>query len=209
MGTEILRPQDCLGERVNPFHRRKNGYAVGGGGAFYPRNNRKQVVRSEKKRLNAAAAAEAVPVGPKKSPSAENLRHGGGWKHAELLMGRVTILRRGESMGSLNSKIHRDNKAAPPPNGGSGTGDVAGDDLVVVGIRRLGPEQPVMIPKQIRVSRSSGDVYAGSGFSNSPSPRSLPLPSFFNNANKKQDGSDTTSFDDSATRDLRRLLRLE
>nr|GMD79046.1 RNA-binding protein 25-like [Ipomoea batatas] len=187
MGTEILRPQDCLGERVNPFHRRKNGYAVGGGGAFYPRNNRKQV----------------------KSPSAENLRHGGGWKHAELLMGRVTILRRGESMGSLNSKIHRDNKVAPPPNGGSGTGDVAGDDLVVVGIRRLGPEQPVMIPKQIRVSRSSGDVYAGSGFSNSPSPRSLPLPSFFNNANKKQDGSDTTSFDDSATRDLRRLLRLE
>nr|GMD77387.1 proline-rich nuclear receptor coactivator [Ipomoea batatas] len=104
MGTEILRPQDCLGERVNPFHRRKNGYAVGGGGAFYPRNNRKQV---------------------------------------------------------------------------------------------------------IRVSRSSGDVYAGSGFSNSPSPRSLPLSSFFNNANKKQDGSDTTSFDDSATRDLRRLLRLE
>nr|GLL43755.1 hypothetical protein DM860_002465 [Ipomoea trifida] len=204
MGTEILRPQDCLGERVNPFHRRKNGYAVGGGGAFYPRNSRKQVVRSEKKRFN--AAAEAVPAGPKKSPSAENLRHGGGWKHAELLMGRVTILRRGESMGSLNSKIHRDNKAAPPPPEGVSS---AGDDLVVVGIRRLGPEQPVMIPKQIRVSRSSGDVYAGSGFSNSPSPRSLPLPSFFNNANKKQDGSDTTSFDDSATRDLRRLLRLE
>lgn len=207
MGTEVLRPQDCLSERVNPFfHRRKNGYA--GGGAFYPRYHRKQVVRSDqKKRFN----SETIPaaVGPRRSPSAENLRHGCGgqnWKPAgEIVMGRVTILRRGESMDSLNSKIHRDNKPSPATRDSEtrpGYPETRKVDLVVSVTRKPGLEQ-------IRVSRSSGDVYAGSGFSNSPSPRSLPLPSFFNNVNKKLDGSNTTSFDDSATRDLRRLLRLE
>ncbi|KAJ0033889.1 hypothetical protein Pint_24985 [Pistacia integerrima] len=44
------------------------------------------------------------------------------------------------------------------------------------------------------------DVYAGSAFAVSPEPSSLPLPSFF----KKQ-----ISVDDSATRDIKRLLRLE
>lgn len=45
------------------------------------------------------------------------------------------------------------------------------------------------------------DVYAGLPFAVSPEPSSLPLPSF----SKKKMGS----FDDSATRDLRRLLRLD
>ncbi|KAL4564873.1 hypothetical protein LXL04_028948 [Taraxacum kok-saghyz] len=53
------------------------------------------------------------------------------------------------------------------------------------------------------------DSYAGSGFFHSPSPRSLPLPSFFN---KKQDSiamaADHDGFDDSATKHLRQLLRL-
>ncbi|KAJ1427250.1 Proline-rich nuclear receptor coactivator motif [Sesbania bispinosa] len=47
------------------------------------------------------------------------------------------------------------------------------------------------------------DVYAGSAFAVSPSPSALPLPSF---PTKKQSSA---AFDDSATRDLRRLLRLE
>lgn len=45
------------------------------------------------------------------------------------------------------------------------------------------------------------DLYAGSAFAVSPEPSSLPLPSF----SKKK----VVSFDDSATRDLRRLLRLD
>lgn len=45
------------------------------------------------------------------------------------------------------------------------------------------------------------DVYAGSGFAVSPAPSSLPLPSF---SKKKQ-----VEIDDSATRDIKRLLRLE
>ncbi|KAK3189851.1 hypothetical protein Dsin_029412 [Dipteronia sinensis] len=44
-------------------------------------------------------------------------------------------------------------------------------------------------------------MYAGSGFAVSPAPSSLPLPSF---SKKKQ-----TSIDDSATRDIKRLLRLD
>ncbi|KAF8392511.1 hypothetical protein HHK36_022854 [Tetracentron sinense] len=47
------------------------------------------------------------------------------------------------------------------------------------------------------------DVYAGSACSLSPSPSSLPLPSFF----KKKE--DLAIFQDSATKDLRRLLRLD
>ncbi|MED6119753.1 hypothetical protein PIB30_014615 [Stylosanthes scabra] len=49
----------------------------------------------------------------------------------------------------------------------------------------------------------NGDMYAGSAFSVSPSPSALPLPSF---STKKQS---SPAVDDSATRDLRRLLRLE
>ncbi|KAL2339103.1 hypothetical protein Fmac_013549 [Flemingia macrophylla] len=47
------------------------------------------------------------------------------------------------------------------------------------------------------------EVYAGSAFAVSPSPSALPIPSF---STKKQA---SPAFDDSATRDLRRLLRLE
>lgn len=47
------------------------------------------------------------------------------------------------------------------------------------------------------------DKYAGSAFSVSPSPSALPLPSFLM---KKQFSA---TVDDSATRDLRRLLRLD
>ncbi|MBS2599563.1 hypothetical protein KFY57_25770, partial [Salmonella enterica subsp. enterica serovar Typhimurium] len=76
----------------------------------------------------------------------------------------------------------------------------------VTGTDRLGPE-PEMVPKQIRIVDLSSpltgkcDVYAGSAFAVSPAPSSLPLPSF---SKKKQ-----VRFDDSATRDLRRLLRLD
>ncbi|KAL5984003.1 hypothetical protein ACLOJK_018105 [Asimina triloba] len=46
-------------------------------------------------------------------------------------------------------------------------------------------------------------AYAGSGFSQSPSPRALPMPSF----SKMKEGFD--GYDDLAARDLRRLLRIE
>uniref|UniRef100_A0A7N0UBA4 Uncharacterized protein n=1 Tax=Kalanchoe fedtschenkoi TaxID=63787 RepID=A0A7N0UBA4_KALFE len=53
-----------------------------------------------------------------------------------------------------------------------------------------------------RIGRNPGDVYAGSAFlsTSPPSPSSLPLPSF---------STRKPAVDDSASRDLRRLLRLE
>lgn len=80
------------------------------------------------------------------------------------------------------------------------------EDVAVASKDRLGPD-PKMVSKHVRVvdlrSPVAGncDMYAGSAFSVSPSPSSLPLPSF---SKKKQ-----FPIDDSATRDLRRLLRLD
>lgn len=69
---------------------------------------------------------------------------------------------------------------------------------------RLVPNHEI-VPKQIRIvnirSPEKTDVYAGSAFVVSPAPSSLPLPSF---STKKQ-----AQVYDSATRDLRRLLRLD
>jgi len=204
MGTEILRPQDCLIERVrfSPC-RRKNYYGnTYGNGIPYtsnnntnnnpsfsnpnPKPNRKPAVRSERSaaREQQRKQRPSEPLVSWRSSSAGDLK---GWKNQNLAMEKVTILRRGES---LDSKIRS--------NGG---------DLVVAGTDRLGPH-PKMVTKQIKMvdPRSSpvaaGDLmYAGSAFSVSPAPSSLPLPSF---SKKKQ-----LSFDDSATRDLRRLLRLD
>ncbi|OIS98549.1 PREDICTED: uncharacterized protein LOC109232558 [Nicotiana attenuata] len=171
MGTEVLRPQNCLREpqAAMVFHRRKTG-----NGYYNNYGYRKPVVRTEKKKLNNKSQNQnkAEPLISRRS-SADG--------------GNVTILRRGDSLDSLNPKIGTDKKKP---------------EFTVYGTGRLGPEAP----KQIRVGFSPADMYAGSAaFSNSPSPRSLPLPSFFNS--KKQ--VEFKSFDDSATRDLRRLLRLE
>ncbi|ONK62896.1 uncharacterized protein A4U43_C07F9250 [Asparagus officinalis] len=113
------------------------------------------------------------------------------------IMGQVTILKPGESL--FSSRI--DSLISDPKVYGSG---------------RLGPD-----PDQIGVV-----AYAGSAFSTSPSPGSLPLPSF---SRRKEERFSTSpspgslplpSFsrrkeerssvvDQSATKDLRRLLRLD
>ncbi|CAD5323752.1 hypothetical protein AtNW77_Chr3g0180581 [Arabidopsis thaliana] len=55
---------------------------------------------------------------------------------------------------------------------------------------------------------SADDIYAGSSiFAVSPAPSSLPLPSFSKKKAKSQDV--VVSIDDSASQDLRRLLRLK
>ncbi|KAG6428088.1 hypothetical protein SASPL_112337 [Salvia splendens] len=99
--------------------------------------------------------------------------------------GGARILRRGKSLSCIAAKL----------NGGDGsaTRSPVADDMTV------GRMRPERMPNQIR--QSPLPLYAGSAFSLSPSPRSLPLPSFFN---KKLNPSD-----DPATRDLRRLLRLD
>ncbi|OAY27840.1 uncharacterized protein LOC110602367 [Manihot esculenta] len=205
MGTEILRPQDCLIERirVSPCRRRNfygNSYANPKYYDSNPRFNRKPAVRSERTDQR-KRQSEPTSIS-KRSNSVDDLKiaknhyHGQKANNNSLLMEKVTILRRGES---LDSKIRSSETAAVSKK------DLGGD-MVVTGTDRLGPE-PEMVPKQIRIVDLSSpvtgkcDVYAGSAFAVSPAPSSLPLPSF---SKKKQ-----VRFDDSATRDLRRLLRLD
>ena len=203
MGTEVLRPQDCLIERIRVpqpavFYRRRN---YGNPNFNYPntRSSRKPAVRQEKTEKKRYVTT-VEPSVSKRSSSADDLRVA----KTGPAMEKVTILRRGES---LDSKIKSESKK----EGGGGEG------LVVTSTERLGPA-PEMVPKQIRIvdPRSPSpptpppmmrkcDMYAGSAFAMSPAPSSLPLPSF----SKKKQVASGIVVDDSATRDLRRLLRLD
>lgn len=190
MGTEILRPQDCLIERIRGpppvFSRRRNYGSYCNYNNFYVPNSskpsRKPVNRPERKKVVVPPASAPEPSISKRSSSDDSKMA----KGSGLVMEKVTILRRGQS---LDSKI----RSEALKMGGD-------NDLVVCGTQRLGPD-PEMVPKQIRIMNT--DVYAGSAFAVSPSPSALPLPSF---SKKKQCSA---VVDDSATRDLRRLLRLE
>ncbi|URE12398.1 hypothetical protein MUK42_23279 [Musa troglodytarum] len=162
MGTEVLRPQDCL---VHPSPTLQN---------HKPLRRRRD-------------------ANPKQPAKPRSLAGG-----ARLAMGRVTILRRGES---LEAKKGEPTSAA-----------VADLDRAVLGAEPLGPD-PVTIPREFRLLPPVAapllphDMYAASGFVLSPSPRALPLPRF----SRRKEGSAATAavVDCPATRDLRRLLRLE
>eukprot|EP00262_Sarcandra_glabra_P002531 TRINITY_DN12916_c0_g1_i1.p1 TRINITY_DN12916_c0_g1~~TRINITY_DN12916_c0_g1_i1.p1 ORF type:complete len:181 (-),score=18.85 TRINITY_DN12916_c0_g1_i1:93-635(-) len=180
MGTEILIPQDLLIERmmrpVPAILPRRKPYGS-------PKSSRKPVVRPESKKISSQSEQFL-----KRSSSAEV-------KPARnLVMGQVTILKRGKSFESGKDREFSD------------------EDLILSGTDRLGPD-PALVPTQIRLTDlksvispvilRSGDVYAGPAFSLSPSPSSLPFPTF----SKKKGLS--MIVDDSATKDLRRLLRID
>lgn len=210
MGTEVLRPQDLLVERFHvppaSFHRRRNFPGNGNLTNLIvnrrPTGYRKTSPKPDKKKFNPTAdiaGTKKVTHGGAGETRRKDDRTNGG-----PAMGQVTLLRRGESLDSLTSKI----------NGGGSPKSKSPkqkpfDDLAVLGTGRIGPDSPEMIPKQIRLSPPPlADMYAGSAFSLSPSPRSLPLPSFFNKK-QQEDSKIINPFDDPATRDLRRLLRLD
>lgn len=179
MGTEVLRPQDCFTQRIGvppPGFSRRRTYGTHHNNK---NNNVNNYFRGNRKPTTRPEQRKRVVD---KRPSLDDSRF------SSLEMEKVTILRRGES---LDSKLKTEALKKE------------GDNLVVVGTQRLGPD-PDMVPKQIRIVdfRSGRQVYAGSAFSVSPSPTALPLPSF----SKKQPA---VAVADSATRDLRRLLRLE
>lgn len=145
-----------------------------------PRPNRKHHQHQQRK---PAASERPSPY------EAGAARPGGGGGGGLLGMGKVTILRRGEPLDAAA----RDGDAGSKREGG-------------------GPE-PEMARKQVGSPELRSPaaavggravVYAGSAFAVSPEPSSLPLPSF-SKKKKKQ----VLLVDDSATRDLRRLLRLD
>ncbi|XP_031398748.1 uncharacterized protein LOC116209292 isoform X3 [Punica granatum] len=186
MGTEILRPQDCLKGRIRTspalFSRRRgcnygNSYSNNHTNLNHnpnpspnPRPSRKQQqhqpVRSEK------------PDHKRRPAQPEPRRWSSDDGRAGLVAEKVTILRRG---ASLDSKM-KSELSLKKEGGERGARQAQATEL----------RSPMM---------TKCDMYAGSAFAVSPEPSSLPLPSF----SKKK----LVSFDDSATRDLRRLLRLD
>lgn len=196
MGTEILQPQDLLAQRFHihapPFHGRRN----------FPVNGDLTKLIVNRRPTNNNYKKKSPKPDKRKSNETKRVFHGGDARRKEggggpPPMGQVTILRRGQSFDSLAAKISK----SPPAKSSA-------DDMAVLGTERIGPNSPEMLPKQIRLaSPPLTDVYAGSAFFLSPSPRSLPVPSFTNK--KQQDCVNINPSDDPATRDLRRLLRLE
>ncbi|EPS59955.1 hypothetical protein M569_14851 [Genlisea aurea] len=168
MGTEVLRPYDVLSERFPAsFHRRKHQIQSPGG--------------------NKKWSGKKTGSSPENGATKRSARNGSGARKDDgdggLVSGKVTLLRRGESLDSLAKILHRSPDPKQPE-----------PEPVVI------PAKIHHLPNQIRLSPAPfRDVYAGSAFYSSPSPRSLPLPSFFN----KRDPAD------SATQDLRRMLRLD
>ncbi|KAF8387961.1 hypothetical protein HHK36_026627 [Tetracentron sinense] len=140
--------------------------------------SRKQVFRPESKK----PVHQSEPSISKKW-SSDDVKSG-----RDFVLGQVTILKRGESLDAKkkNESLEKN-----------------GEDLIVCSTERLGPD-PEMVPKFLSPVAGRSEVYAGSAFFLSPSPSSLPLPSF----SKKKEGV-MTIIDDSATKDLRRLLRLD
>ncbi|OWM78535.1 uncharacterized protein LOC116212748 [Punica granatum] len=180
MGTQVLRPQDCLTSPAVFLRRRSCNY---GNSYSNPRvnhrPNRKQqqhAARPDKPDHRRRAASE--PAISKRS-SSDDLRGAG--SRTGLVMEKVMILRRGES---LDSKLK--NEAGSRNDGGD-------NQPPRQQVRAAGFRSPVACGRC--------DMYAGSAFAVSPEPSSLPLPSF----SKKK----IAPIDDSATRDLRRLLRLD
>ncbi|KAJ8504950.1 hypothetical protein OPV22_005836 [Ensete ventricosum] len=121
-----------------------------------------------------------------------------------LVVGQVAILRRGES-------LETEKATKGEPAAGSGGWEPA---VFITGRLRPDPamfprEVPPLLPAAEAAAAHPDEVYAGSGFVLSPSPRALPLPTF----SRKKEGSAATAaaavVDCSATRDLRRLLRLD
>ncbi|KAG0453685.1 hypothetical protein HPP92_024989 [Vanilla planifolia] len=164
MGTEILRPQDCLVRPVPSLLNRRR---------FSPNNP------SPRNKFSRNA-----PTSP------ETRRQRESSKPQKLVNGQVTILKRGEPIEEkIKGKLERSCTAS---------------DAAVFGEARL-RLAPAIITKEIRLICISEDEYAGSAFSTSPSPRALPIPTF----PKKDSSASSNVVDHSATRGLRRLLRLE
>ncbi|KAK1395170.1 Proline-rich nuclear receptor coactivator [Heracleum sosnowskyi] len=214
MGTQVLRPQDCLTHRIGvspaAFLRRKtNVYGFRNG---IPKVNR-PVIRSDRRispeqrkrspvqLKNSPENRKRSPVQLRRSPEknrspelknfAKRSASTGDLTYKQnqinnnmLATGKVKILRRGESLVTI-----------------TGENDNSGGEMAVYGTGRLGPDRYTVM-KQVRVGLP--DEYAGSAVTMSPSPRALPVPSFF-----KKGGGGEKFVDDSATKDLRRLLRLD
>ncbi|OMO90739.1 hypothetical protein COLO4_18922 [Corchorus olitorius] len=179
MGVAVLKPEDCL--KLPKPMKQPRSYVPN------PPNRTNRSQQNRKKRSPNTSPPSRPTVGPK--VPAKN-----------LVMGQVTILKRGEELKKpapeKPQKLEKEN--------------------VVVDLgstNRLGPD-PVSVPTQIRLTESNNNssssnkvvpaaFYAGTAFITSPPPSSVPMPAFFT----KKIGVAVKT--DDATSDLRRILRLD
>lgn len=216
MATEVLRSHDRLAtDRF--LHRRRNipsmpSLIVADTRPYSYNNGHRKT--SDHKTIDGRSKKKTPSTSPSTSPP--------------HLAGPVTLLRRGESLDSLTkSDLNQDRNKCNNSVGSSKSPDFNPHDEVSLGKRehrelkdrkksrsrgyKSCDDVSICGARQIKLSPAR-DVYAGSGFCLSPSPRSLPLPSFFSNmkaGNCDVDSSQAKMFEDSATSGLRRLLRLD
>lgn len=129
---------------------------------------------------------------------------------SSLVMGKVTILKRGQSFDQMPSgSTSKENRGRSVSTDGVRSSNKYSDGLKPV---------PAEKPKHVRLgsdprpstSSSKSGAYAGPSCAFSPSPSAVPLPTF---PLKRQQQSCAAavilpSFETSATENLRRLLRL-
>ncbi|GLU01268.1 hypothetical protein SLE2022_185810 [Rubroshorea leprosula] len=176
MGVAVLNPEDCL---KHHFSKQTLIFPTKWNHPKNPTSNRTN---------------RSPPNWKKRSPNTSPpLRAvvGQGLPGKNLVIGQVKILKRGEEL----SKPAAEPVKVEKKKGGVDLGST----------NRLGPD-PELGRTQIRLTESKDKVsafYAGSAFTTSPPPSSVPLPAFFTKrcvvAAKTAD----------ATSDLRRILRLD
>uniref|UniRef100_A0ACD5TH59 Uncharacterized protein n=1 Tax=Avena sativa TaxID=4498 RepID=A0ACD5TH59_AVESA len=108
------------------------------------------------------------------------------------------VLRSHDCLSRVRHHAHAGSRRSPRPAANTGRRGAA---------RRGQAASPV--PREVRVKKTAADAaYAGPAFGTmSPSPRALPLPRF--SFSKTAEAAAAATVDDSATRELRRLLGLE
>ncbi|KAK2447691.1 hypothetical protein QL285_007023 [Trifolium repens] len=197
MGTEILLPQDCLIERIRTppasFSRRRNpGYCYNNNNYIYNYyggnygNNYNFYGNVNSGRINRKPAIrpeqrKRVTVAERKPNTRSSFRPSSSSDDMKVNRGSGRVMEKVMILRrgeSLDSLVKSE------------------------GLKNEGNDE--VVSKQIRIVdlKNGCDVYAGSAFAMSPSPSALPIPSF------QRKFASPVAVDDSATRDLRRLLRI-
>ncbi|KAJ4952428.1 hypothetical protein NE237_029260 [Protea cynaroides] len=210
MATAVLRSQDCLRVRLPaetltspPFRPSKNSNPNPDPNPTSTRSGRRKgtSVGSQDKEDRRSRCEMTVERSPAKN----------------LIMGQVTILKRGEvlkppSEGRVPDAVAEKEKIEVKKEKIEDVSVLCSkdrleetkiDEVSVLCWDRLGPE-PEMVPKQSGLTdvKSVHCNFAGSVFLTSPPPSSLPLPGFFAKKVVPREN-------DVATTDLRRILRLD
>lgn len=217
MGTEILRPQDCLMRvpsstasitipRSGKPSSNSYYYSSNPNPKFYRKTEQRKQPQQQHHRYFSQSETSVVKNGvrsssssPKLTPSTSPATTTGKSVVKNELTASVTILKRGESLDNINSKKKTEKLKIKRSVSGDLSSGFSSSSSSSSGSESSSDSERGVV---------RSEVYAGNAFYLSPAPSSLPLPTFF--SIKKEGGCGASAIiDDSATKDLRRLLRLD